>query len=460
MAQEIREHWSSRLGFVMATAGSAIGLGILWKLPYVIGDSGGGIFVLIYFFFTIFLGIPLFIGELVLGRHAQRGAVGIFASLSGETSPWKIIGWLGVASSLLILSYYCVVAGWGLNYFMMSLNNFYAVQPVEKISSLFNVLYSSGDISLFWSFVFILLTFAVVYRGVRKGIEFWSRVLTIALLFLITALSIYAMTLPGFGQAVRFLFIPSLDSLRPATILAALGLSFFTLSLAQGVLLTYGSYLLPSEDLPKTALIVGGMVLVVAVLTSLLIFPVIFTFGLTPQGGAGLIFETLPVLFAQLPGSMLLSTIFFALFTFTGLTSAVALLEVVSANCIDLFKWSRHKAVILSTLAVLVIGIPSALAGSGDLFKDWFPIYGLNFFGTVDSLVSIWLLPIGGFLTAIYIGWHLDKELIRNEFLTGTTLSYLFSFWFFVIKWIAPIAIALIFLQTSGFIDIDKLLAN
>lgn len=460
MEHEIREHWSNRLGFIMAAVGSAVGLGTLWKLPYVVGESGGGIFVLIYLFFTIFLGIPLFIGELLLGRHTGRGAVGIFSALSGETSSWKIIGWLGVISSFLILTYYCVVAGWGLNYFMMSINNFYATHSLDQISSLFSILNASGDISIFWAFVFLLLTFGVVYRGVRKGIEFWSRILTISLLFLLVALSLYATTLSGFGQAARFIFFPVVARLKAETILDALGLSFFTLSLAQGVLLTYGSYLLPKEDLPKTAFIVCGTVAVVAVLTVLMIFPVIFTFGLAPEAGAGLVFETLPVLFAQLPGAMLLSTLFFALFTFTALTSSVALLEVVVANFIDLLHWSRHKAVILSSVAVFIVGLPSALAGSGEVFKAWLPIYGLDFFNTIDSLVSIWLLPIGGLLTAIYIGWHLKAELIKSEFFLGTNLTYLFSPWFFVIKWIAPIAIALIFLQKSGFINIEKLLAK
>ncbi len=461
MAQPLREHWSSRLGFILAAAGSAIGLGTLWKFPSVVGEHGGGFFVFIYLVFTLFIGIPLFIGELALGRHAQRGAVGIFASISGEKSFWKTVGWLGVASSFLILSYYCVVAGWGLNYFMMSINQFYEAHSADQISNIFQILYTSGDISLFWAFIFLLITLGVVYQGIRKGIEFWSRILMISLFILLVALACYSVTLDGFKEAVRFILVPSPGGFKPSGILDALGLSFFTLSLAQGVLLTYGSYLRPSEDLPKTALIVGSMVMLVSVLVVMMIFPVIFTFNLSPSGGAGLVFETLPVLFAQLPGAMLLSTLFFALFTFTALTSAVALLEVIAANFIDLFGWSRHKAVLLSTIAVFIVSIPSALAGSQDLFKSWLPIYGLNFFGTVDSLVSVWLLPIGGFLTAIYIGWHIEKAMIRKEFLSGTKWVSLFSIWFFLIKWVAPIAIVLIFLQKGGFINIDKFfLAN
>lgn len=453
----MREHWTSRLGFVLAALGSAIGLGTLWKFPYVTGDNGGGVFLFIYLIFTLFLGIPLFIGELILGRRSQRGAVGVFAHLSGESSPWRTVGWLGVASSFLILSYYCVVAGWGLNYLMLSLNQVYELKTSAEISDIFDILYQSGDITLFWAFIFLLMTFGVIYQGVRKGIELWSRILTIALLVLLIALCAYAFTLDGLGKAIHFLFHPDMQTIQPSGIIEALGLSLFTLSLAQGIILTYGSYLKSSEDLPKTALIIGLMVVFVSLLTVLTIFPVIFTFDIPPQGGAGLIFKTLPLLFDSLPGSMVISTLFFTLFVFTALTSAMALLEVVVANLIDLYQWSRKKAVLYSTLAAFIVGIPSALAGSQELFKEWLPMYGENFFSTVDNLVSIWLLPLGGFFTALYLGWRLKKELVREEFLKGTTLGSLFNIWFFLIRWAAPVAVILIFLQKGGFINLDKL---
>lgn len=447
----MREHWGSRLGFILAALGSAIGLGTLWKFPYVTGEYGGGLFVFFYLIFTLILGIPLFIGELILGRRAQRGAVGIFAELSGESSPWKTAGWLGVASSFLILSYYCVVAGWGLNYLLMSLNQFYENRTPEEIAGTFDLLYTSGDISLFWAFIFLLMTFGVVFQGIRKGIERWSKILTIALLTLLLILCGYACTLKGFPDAIKFLFRPDFSKIQLSGVLEALGLSLFTLSLAQGIILTYGSYLRENEDLPKIALIVGISVVVISMITVLTIFPVIFTFNLQPEGGSGLVFKTLPVLFAKLPGAMIISALFFTLFVFTGLTSAVALLEVVVANLIDLYQWSRKKAVTYSTLAAFIVGIPSALAGSQDLFKKWMPIYGINFFTTIDNLVSVWLLPVGGFLIALYLGWHLKKDLVKEEFRKGSRLKYLFYIWFFLIRWIAPVAIVLIFLQKGGF---------
>ena len=447
----MREHWGSRLGFILAALGSAIGLGTLWKFPYVTGEYGGGLFVFFYLVFTFILGIPLFIGELILGRKAQRGAVGIFAELSGESSPWKAAGWLGVISSFLILSYYCVVAGWGLNYLLMSLNQFYENRTPTEISGIFDILSGSGDISLFWAFIFLLMTCGVVFQGIRKGIERWSRILTIALLALLVILCIYSCTLKGFPDAIRFLFHPKLSQIKLIGVLEALGLSLFTLSLAQGIILTYGSYLRENEDLPKIALIVGVSVVAISLMTVLTIFPVIFTFNLPPEGGSGLVFKTLPVLFSKLPGAMIVSVLFFTLFVFTGLTSAVALLEVVVANLIDLYQWSRKKAVIYSTTAAFIVGIPSALAGSQDLFKKWLPMYGINFFTTVDNLVSVWLLPLGGFLIAVYIGWHLKKEIVQEEFYKGSRLKYLFNGWFFLIRWIAPVAIVLIFLQKGGF---------
>jgi len=448
----MREHWGSRLGFILAALGSAIGLGTLWKFPYVTGEYGGGLFVFFYLIFTLVFGIPLFIGELILGRRAQRGAVGIFAELSGESSPWKVAGWLGVSSSFLILSYYCVVAGWGLNYLMMSLNQFYENRTPKEISEAFDILYKSGDISLFWACIFLVITLGVVFQGIRKGIERWNRILTTALLALLIILCIYACTLQGFSDAIQSLFHPELSKIKLTGILEALGLSLFTLSLAQGIILTYGSYLRENEDLPKIALIVGIAVVVISMITVLTIFPVIFTFNLAPEGGSGLVFKTLPVLFAALPGSMIISALFFTLFVFTGLTSAVALLEVVAANLIDLYQWSRKKAVISSTIAAFIVGIPSAFAGSQDVFKKWLPMYGINFFTTVDNLVSIWLLPVGALLIALYLGWRSQKWEIKEEFLKGSNWRFLFTFWFFLVRWIVPIGIILIFLQKAGFI--------
>lgn len=458
--QKQREHWSSHLGFILAAAGSAIGLGTLWKFPYVTGENGGGLFVLIYMFCTFFIGIPVFVAELILGRKAQRGAVGIFATLSNNSTAWKSVGWLGVASSFLIMSFYSILAGWGLSYVFMSLNEFYKDLSAEQVGKVFELLSSSGDITLFWHLAFTAITVAVVLPGVRQGIEYWSKFMTSGLLILLVALCIYSSTLEGFGQAVRFIFYPDFSNFKPSGILEALGLSFFTLSLGQGIMLTYGSYMRRTEDIPKTSAIIGSMIILVSVLAGLTIFPVIFTFGFTPASGPGLVFKTLPLLFAKLPGAILISTTFFILFVFTALTSAIALIEVVSANFIDLYGWSRKKAVLITGAACFIFGIPSALSGTNLLFANWPQIFGKTFFGTVDNIVSVWLLPIGGLMISIYSGWFLDKAIGKEEFEAGTKFGWLWRPWLFFMRWICPLAILLILLQQTGIINIDALVKS
>ncbi len=455
--QKQREHWGSHLGFILAAAGSAIGLGTLWKFPYVIGESGGGLFVLIYLLFIFLIGIPVFIAELILGRKGQRGAVGIFASLTNDSTLWKSVGWLGVASSFLIMSFYSVVAGWGMNYVLMSLNQSYEGLPAPKVAEMFDILVSSGDITLFWHFAFTLLTVAVVYPGIRHGIEYWARFMTLTLFIILFVLCCYSMTLDGFGDAFHFLFYPDYSEFKFSSILEALGLSFFTLSLGQGIMLTYGSYMRRDEDIPKTGGIIGLMIIFASLLSGLTIFSIVFTFGLSPEGGFGLIFKTLPLLFARLPGSLLISTTFFILFVFTGLTSSVALVEVVVANFMDLFSWPRKKTTLLVGAGCFLFGIPSALSGTNTLFANWPAIYGKTFFETINELVSVWMLPICGLMIAIYTGWAFDRALCKEEFSSGTSWKWLFHIWFFSVRWIAPVGIILVILQKGGILDVDTI---
>lgn len=453
--QKIREHWSSQLGFILAAAGSAIGLGTLWKFPYVTGENGGGVFVLVYILCTLFIGVPIFIAELVLGRRAQRGAVGIFATLANNAAVWKLVGWLGVASSFLIMSFYSVLAGWGLNYVFMSLSQFYKDMSPEQISHTFDLLAGSADITLFWHAVFTAITAAVVYRGIRQGIEYWSRFMTIGLLIILVGMCLFALTLDGFAEGARFILLPDPSRFKPSAAIEALGLSFFTLSLGQGIMLTYGSYMRRTEDIPKTAFIVASMVILVSLLAGLMIFPIIFSFGFAPEAGPGLVFKTLPVLFAKLPGALFISTSFFVLFVFTALTSAIALIEVVAANFTDLFGWSRSKAVLVVAVSSFIFGIPSALSSTNTLFANWPAIYGKTFFETIDDIVSLWLLPIGGLMVAIFTGWVLDKGISRDEFDAGTPLRWLWRPWIFFMRWVAPVGIVFIILQQSGLVDID-----
>lgn len=455
--QKPREHWSNQLGFILAAAGSAIGLGTLWKVPYVIGQNGGGLFVLIYIVCIFFIGVPIFIAELILGRKAQRGAVGTFANLSNNSSIWKSAGWLGVLASFILMSYYSVIAGWGLNYVLMSLSQSFAGKNMEEMSQAFTVLESSGDITLFWHLLFTVLTVAVVLPGVREGIEYWSKIMTSGLFILLVGLCAYTVTLDGISEAAHFIFYPNFENFKASGALEALGLSFFTLSVGQGIMITYGSYMRRSEDIPWTGAVIGSMIVLVSILAGMVIFPIIFTFGFNPQGGEGLVFQTLPLLFSKLPGSIIISTTFFVLFTFAALTSSIALVEVVAANFMDLRGWSRKKAVWLTGLATFLFGVPSALSKSNTLFANWSAIFGKTFFQTMDNLLSVWLLSIGGLMVALFTGWRLEREISRDEFEAGTEWKWLFMPWLLFIRWLAPVAILLIILHATEIVNIDAL---
>lgn len=454
--QKQREHWSSHIGFILAAAGSAVGLGTLWQVPYTTGKNGGGVFVLIYILCTFLVGVPVFISELILGRKAQRGAVGIFDVLKPEKPFWRLAGWLGVITAFVVMSYYSVIAGFGMNYTFMSLNQFYQGKTPEQISAVYDTITQSGDIVLFWHFIFTAVTVGVVYLGIKQGIENWSKFMMSGLFIMLLFLTAYSYTLPGFGAAFKFLFYPDWSEFKASSALEALGLAFFTLSVGQGVMLTYGSYMRKSEDIPKTGAIIGFTIVAVAALAGMMIFPVIFSYGYEPSQGPGLVFKTMPVLLSQFPGALIISTMFFLLFVFAALTSSIALVEVVVANCMDLQGWSRHKAVLVVGISTFLLGVPSALADTSTLFANWKSIYGINFFDTMNALVSNWLLPLGGLLVALFTGWVLDKEIAKEEFQAGTTLRRVFTPWYFFIRYIAPLAILLIMLQNAGLIDINK----
>ena len=307
----------------------------------------------------------------------------------------------------------------------MSLNEFYKGMTPEQIGNTFELLSTSGDITLFWHLAFTTMVVGVVFQGVRQGVEYWNKFMTSTLLVLMLCLCIYSCTLDGFQQAIHFIFYPDFSNFKSSGILEALGLSFFTLSLGQGIMLTYGSYMRHTEDIPKTSFIVAFMIIIASLLAAMTIFPVIFTFNVPPAGGIGLVFKTLPVLFAKLPAALLISTTFFILFVFTALTSAIAMVETVAANFIDLYGWSRKKAVLTTGVASFIFGIPSALSGTDWLFARWPQIFGTTFFSTVNDLISIWLMPLGGLLVSVYTGWFLDRAISREEFEAGTKYKWL-----------------------------------
>lgn len=453
-----REHWGSKLGFIMAAAGSAIGLGSLWKFPYTIGENGGGLFVLIYLAFTFLLGVPVFIGELIIGRSSQKSPLGAFYTLSGHKPMWRHAGGLAIFTCFVVLSFYAVVTGWALNYLLMSLSHFTHNRSPDEIKQVFQLLQQSGDINIFWQFIAIFICSGMVYAGVRKGIEFWSKILTPSLLIMLSFLLIYSYQLPGFGEAAAFIFTPDFSKFHPSSVIKALGLAFFTLSVGLGIILTYGSYMKKQENIPKTAITIACMDVLVSLAAALMIFPIIFTFKLEPQAGKGLVYETLPILFEKLPGTLVISSIFFSLLVFTALTSSISILEVLVANLIENLGISRKKATLICASTVFAFGIPTALAGTNTLFANWKAMYGKDFFSVFSDLADTWLLPLNGLIACIFCGWQMKKSDVKKEFLEGSSWGFLFTPWLFTVRFIIPLAICLVILQESQLVNFDKLL--
>lgn len=450
-----REHWSSTFGFILAASGSAVGLGSLWRFPYYAGENGGALFVLAYLFFTFFIGLPIFVAELVMGRSSQKSPVGAFSDLSGHKQNWKSVGYLCIFSSFIILSFYSVVAAWALNYALMSLCHWTKNLSAQEIRSAFDILYRSGDLSLFWHFVFILLNVGVVYGGVQQGIERWSRLLMQALFWILIGLFVYSSRLEGFDQAWRFVLLPNYQKFAAMSVLKALGMAFFTLSLGLGIVLTYGSYMKREESLLKTAFIICLLNVCVSLLASLVIFPIIFTFSLAPEEGPGLVFKTMPLLFERLNGGILLSSLFFFVLVLTAITSSISLLEVLVAHFIELFSWSRQKSTVIVGISAALMGVPSALAGSKVLFPNWELIYGRDFFHTISDTPDF-LMPLGGLFISLFVGYFMDKRLVQEQFFSGSKWHFLFYPWYFSIRCLAPLGIVLIMIYQAD----PKLLAS
>lgn len=443
-----REHWGSRLGFVLAAAGSAIGLGTMWKLPYIMGQNGGGAFIILFLFFNLLVGLPLFIAELSFGRLGQRGAVGVFNKFAGD-SAWSVVGWVSVITSFLILGWYCVVAGWGFNYILLALVDAFQDMSPEQVGATFDVFRKSGDLNLLWQVMFLLANVAIVRKGLSAGIERFSKIMTSGLFVVVIGLTIYSMTLSGFPSAAQYVLYPDFSKLNSQSVLSALSMALFTLSLGYGIMVTYGSYMGPKDDIPKTSLIVAIANFCIAILIALMIFPMAFTFGFGPDSGEGLIFKTLPYVFEQLPGSLILTVLFFTLLLCAALTSSVSMFEVTVANFMDLKKWSRKKSVWVSFTICLALGLPTAFAGSGGIFPTWQKIFGADFLVTTDTLTN-WTLAFAALFTSIFVGFKLPKKVREDGFSEGSTLSGFYPIWLFAVRWVVPTAIILVLLNRAG----------
>ena len=448
----MRETWSSKLGFVLASVGSAIGLGAMWKLPYTMGQNGGGAFIILFIVFNFLVGLPLYIGELILGRESRKGVVSAFTTFSDKGSSWSLVGWLTAISSLLILGWYCVVAGWGICYVFLSLTDAFHGLTRDEIGKSFDLFRQSGTLNMSFQLIFIALNVGILLKGLSQGIEKWSKFMTSGLFIVLIALSIYAMQLPGFAEAAHYLLYPNFSNLTGRGVLQALGLALFTLSLAYGAVLTYGSYLKKDEDIPKIAIYVVLANIFASVLIAVTIFPMIFSFGFAPEQGEGLIFKTLPFVFEQLQGSMIIALVFFTLLLFAALTSSLAMFEVIVANFVDLGMMSRKVAVFVAAVLVFILGLPIAFTGESGLFPAWPKIFGNSYMETSNLLID-WILVVVAFFTTIFIGYRMAAEIRSDGFLSGTKAGFLYGLWLILLRTLVPVAILLVMAQRANLVQ-------
>lgn len=427
-----RGSWSSRMGFLMAAIGSAIGLGNVWRFPYITGQYGGGAFVLVYIGCVMVVGIPILLAELLLGRKTQRNCVGAFRTLR-PSSPWVIPGWLGVLSGFVILSYYGVVGGWVLHYTFLSLRNGFIGMSTEEVSTIFAALVGSPLQQVAWQTVFMLLTIGIVAGGIHSGIERSNKIMMPILFILLCALMGYSLQTEGARAGLDFLLRPRWDQMSGTGILEALGQAFFSLSLGMGAMITYGSYLRQEINLVRCSVYIALGDTLVAIMAGFVIFPLVFTFGLEPGSGPGLIFQTLPIAFSRLPAGVIVGSAFFILLTFAALTSAISLLEVVVAYFIDEKGWRRSVTTWIMGGIIFLCGIPSAL---------WSQVF--NF---MDQLATNYLLPLGAFLIAIFVGWVMSRRERHEEFEEGEIRTFTYLGWSFLLRFVSPVAVAMIFLH-------------
>ncbi len=450
----VRGSWGSRLGFVLAAAGSAVGLGNLWKFPYLAWENGGGAFVIVYLLAVVLLGLPIMMAEILIGRRARASAVVAFETLGGRN--WAVIGWLGVASGGLILAYYTVIAGWSLRSFAHCLQWSFAGYPATAAAD-FDASLSNGPLQILLTAAFAGLTTWIVRRGIGGGIERANKVMMPVLLGIMVYLVATVMMLPGRAQGLDHLFVPRFDQLPAEGALMAVGQAFFSLSLGLGAMIAYGSYLGPRESIPRAAAWVVACDTAVAIMAGVVMFVIIHSIagmdGRISGSTVGMLFKVLPELFyTQMPGGVLMGPLFFLLLTFAALTSTISLGEVVASLLIDRMGWSRSKATWVSAGMVFAISVPCALSlGAVEGLSSLEVFAGkAGVLSTLDHLAANWMLPLGGLGTTIFAGWFLGRRALLDE-LGVERPTVLFRIWLWLLRVVVPLlVIGLLFLVVSG----------
>ncbi|MCE8018675.1 sodium-dependent transporter [Halomonas sp. MCCC 1A11036] len=445
MSKLVHAQWSSKMTFVLAAAGSAVGLGNIWRFSYMVGDSGGAAFVLVYLACVAVVGLPILVAEWLIGRRGQKNPINAMAELAkanGQPKAWALIGVSGVLAAFLILSFYSVIGGWSLSYTLNSVTGTFTGQDADGVGAIFTGLLGSPGLLLLWHTAFMALVVWIVARGVTKGLEGAVRTMMPALVVLLVVLVGYGMTTGHFGEALAFMFRPDWSALTGGVVLAAMGQAFFTLSLGMGIMMAYGSYLGEDVNLLGTARTVIILDTTIALLAGLAIFPIVFANGLSAGEGPGLIFVTLPLAFGNMTGGMLLGLMFFLLLTFAALTSAISLLEPVVEFVEERTPLTRVMAALVSAVAVWLLGIAALMS-----FNVWpEPVmFGLNVFDLLDTFTSKILLPLTGLGAIVFVAWCLDRRSVAAELnLSGSTEQL----WQLVARYLAPLGVILVFVNS------------
>ena len=442
-----RDSFGSRFGALVAMAGSAVGLGNLWRFPYLVGENGGAAFIIVYIFFVFLICLPIFISEFVVGRRSQKNAYAAFRDLSGG-SAWRWVGLFTVVVPLIVLSYYCVIGGWSIDYFLKALTfSFTGGESQSAMSTMFNDLVTSVWTPLICHTGFLLATVLIVMVGIKDGIEKFSKIMMPVLFFIVISIAIYSVTLPGAKAGLDYLFNPDFSKIDAKACAAALGQAFFSLSLGFGTIMTYASYVDKKENALFQSTATAASDLTFALIAGIAIMPAVFAFGINPQSGPGLVFETLPYVFGQMPAGGFVAILFFLALLVAALTSSISMLEVAVAFLVEEKGMSRIAACMLLFVVCLVIGALCSLS-FGPLSD--FKIAGKTIFDFFDHLSSNILMTLGSLLTVLFVGWRLKKTDVYDEFTNGGTLSRnakLFGVLWFLIRYVCPLAIIAIFIS-------------
>ncbi|MCG7871774.1 MAG: sodium-dependent transporter [Candidatus Thiodiazotropha lotti] len=460
--QSIHGQWSSRLVFILAATGSAVGLGNVWKFPYITGENGGGAFVIVYLVCIALVGVPIMMAEIMLGRRGRQSPINTMAELSreeGANKAWSLIGWSGVLAGFFILSYYSVIAGWALAYVARAGAGLFSGLDAAGVESMFNGLVGSPERLLAWHTLFMLMSMFVVAKGVKSGLEKAVTYLMPALFLLLLLLVGYAMNTGFFVQGLEFLFSPDFSKLiytcqvvdgveqcdiSGGPLLVAMGHAFFTLSLGMGAIMVYGSYMPKKSSIAGSAVLIALLDTLVALLAGMAIFPIVFANGLEPGAGPGLIFQTLPIAFGAMPGGHLFGTLFFVLLVFAAWSSAISLIEPAVAWLVENREMTRVRASIWIGLTTWVIGLGTVFS-----FNIWSDVklFDMTFFDLLDYLTANIMLPLGGLLIAIFSGWLMKKASSQDEFsISGVR----YNLWWALIRYVSPLAVVVVFLHAIG----------